>query len=78
LTQGAVFPSIAFEVHCFCEIAKSRNAKFFAEIESTENKNGTWTTKVAFMNSKDLDFMKLYGKNINIDEIESVEDCEYY
>ena len=76
--QCAVLPSIVFEVHCFCEIAKLRNSKFFVEIESTENKNGTWTTKVAFMNSKDIDFMKLYGKDIKIDEIESVEDCKYY
>ena len=76
--KGAAFASIAFEMHCYCEIAKSRKAKFFARIESSERENDSWTTKIAFMNSKDIDFVKLYGSEIKDDEITSVEDCKYW
>ena len=33
--KGAAFASIAFEMHCYCEIAKARNAKYFAPIENS-------------------------------------------
>ena len=32
-----------------------------------ERENDSWTTKIAFMNSKDVDFVKLYGKKIKDD-----------
>ncbi len=76
--KGAAFASISFEVHCYCEIAKLRNAKYFVSIEISDNENGTWTTKVAFIDSKDVDFKKLYGKDIDDEKITSVDDCKYY
>jgi hypothetical protein len=76
--KGAAFASIAFEVHCYCEIAKLRNALFFAQIENSERENDSWTTKIAFWDSKDIDLKKLYGKEIKSDEITSIEDCKYW
>ncbi|MFH1982637.1 MAG: hypothetical protein ABIL58_12410 [Pseudomonadota bacterium] len=76
--EGAAFASISFEVHCYCEIAKIRGSKYFASIEHSNNDDGTWTTKVAFMDSKDIDFKKLYGKDIDDEKITSIEDCKYY
>lgn len=76
--KGAAFASISFEVHCYCEIAKIRNAKFFARIESSERENDSWTTKIAFWDSNDLDLKKIYGKEIKSDEVTSVKDCEYW
>jgi hypothetical protein len=78
LEKGAAFASIAFEIHCYCEIAKSRKAKYFAPIENSERENNSWTTKIAFMDSKDIDFLKLYGKEIKDDAITSIEDCKYW
>ncbi|MCP3875097.1 MAG: hypothetical protein GY699_18335 [Desulfobacteraceae bacterium] len=76
--EGAAFASISFEVHCYCEIAKIRNSKYFAPLENSDNKNGTWTTKIAFMDSKDIDFNKLYGKDIEDERITSIDECKYY
>ena len=76
--KGAAFASIAFEVRCYCEIAKLRNSKFFAPIEGSERKNDSWTTKIAYWNSKDIDLKKLYGKEIKGDEITSIEECKYW